>query len=371
MDKLLKNNVNSSRSLALLANDWYKRKFQLIYETRKTFRFISLAATVCAVLLPDAIQGSTFNFITVNDPNGATDTPPFIQLLGINDSGTIAGYTGMGTPNPNRGIILTLPNSFTSLNPNINPVTCTTCQVQVFGITSSGTTTDGFYTDAAGITHGFLDVGNTPTATTIDGPAGTTPANTQLLGLDLSGTEAAGFFTNGAMLTEAFTYTGGTSTPLPFGTNGPVSGDNSMATGVNDAGMVVGFDMPSGTVSNGFLFSAGSYTPIQFPGSVFTQPLGLNDEDEVVGTYTDMGGVAHGFTYKNGAYSSFDAPGAFMMTTANGVNDQGDIVGFYMNANGATVGFEAVPTPEPATLLIGLFGTALTIGAARLKHRRS
>jgi hypothetical protein len=225
--------------------------------------------------------GSTLNFTIVNDPNRATDTPPFIQLLGINDAGTIAGYTGMGTPNPNRGFILTLPNSFTPLNPNINPVTCI-CQVQVFGITNAGTTTDRFYTDASGITHGFIDVGNGPTATTVDGPTGTTPANTQLLGLDHTEGEAAGFFTNGLGVTQAFINVGARSSALPFGSNGPVSGDNNMATGVNDAGMVVGFDMASTTTSNGFLFNAGVYTLIQFPGSVFTEPLGLNDNGEVV-----------------------------------------------------------------------------------------
>lgn len=327
---------------------------------------ISLAVAACAMLFSGTGQASPFNFTIVNDPNGLTDTPPFIQLLGINNAGTIVGYTGMGTPNPNRGITLTLPNSFTSLNPNIN-VTCTTCQVQVFGITNAGTTTDGFFTDAGGITHGFIDVGNGPTATVVDGPPGTTPANTQLLGLDHTGGEAAGFFTNGAGLTQAFIDVAGASSALPFGANGPVATDNNMATGVNDAGMVVGFDMPSATTSNGFLLSAGVYHLIQFPGSVFTQPLGLNDNGEVVGTYTDSGGTMHGFTYMNGNYVSFDAPGALNMTTANGVNDQGDIVGFFMNANEATVGFEAVPTPEPASL--GLF----SIGALlvwRIKKKR-
>jgi len=338
--------------------------------TRKNGSFLLLAATVCAVLFSGTVQAASFNFFTVNDPDAATDTPPFIQLLGINNAGTVVGYTGMGTPNPNRGIILTFPNTFTSLNPNIDPVNCTTCQVQVFGITSAGTTTDGFFTDAGGITHGFLDSGNGPTATIVDDPLAP-PANNQLLGLDYNGDEAAGFYTDAGGLTHAYTYAvaGGTFTSLPTGlANGPVAGDNNMATGVNNAGMVAGFDSPSGAVSNGFLFSAGVYTGIQFPGSTFTQPLGLNDNGEVVGTYTDAGGDMHGFTYFNGTYVSFDAPGATTMTVANGVNDQGDIVGFFVDANGDTVGFEAVPTPELGTLL--LFGMGLTIVTYRLQRRR-
>jgi hypothetical protein len=215
-----------------------------------------------------------------------------------------------------------------------------------------------------------VDIGNGPLATTVDNPFAA-PLNNQLLGLDHNGNEAAGFYTDAGGLTHGYTYlvSGATFTSLPTGLpNGPVAGDSNMATGVNDAGMVTGFDMPSGTVSNGFLFSGGAYTKIQFPGSTFTQPLGLNDNGEVVGTYTDAGGVMHGFSYISGNYLSFDAPGAVMMTTANGVNDQGNIVGFFMNANGATVGFEAVPTPEPATLLSVLFGMALTIVTTRLRR---
>jgi hypothetical protein len=333
---------------------------------------ISLAATLCAVVFSGTGSAASLGFTLVNDPNALTDTPPFIQLLGINNAGTIVGYTGMGTPNPNRGIILTLPSSFTSLNPNINPVTCTTCQVQVFGINGAGTTTAGFFTDATGATHGFVDPGNLPTATTVDGPLGV-PNNTQLLGLDPLGNEAAGFFTDASGLTHAFDYNvlTATSTELPLGlSNGPVGMDNSVATGVNDAGMVAGFDMPSTTTSNGFLFDAGVYTHIQFPGSTFTQPLGLNNNGEVVGDYVDSMGNMHGFYEIGGQYFSFDAPGSTGTTTANGVNGQGDIVGFFVNGNDATVGFEAVPTPEPGTLLFCLFGTALMVAAYRAKRVR-
>jgi PEP-CTERM motif len=328
-----------------------------------------LAAVLYAAAFSGAGWAATLGFTIVNDPNGATDTPPFIQLLGINNAGTIVGYTGMGTPNPNRGFILTLPSSFTSLNPNINPTTCTMCQVQVFGISGAGSTTDGFFTDAGGLTHGFVDAGNLATATTVDGPLGV-PINTQLLGLDPSAGEAAGFYTDMAGLTHAFDYLVGTSisTELPMGlTNGPIATDNSMATGVNDAGMVVGFDMPSMTLSNGFLYNAGVYTAIQFPGSAFTQPLGLNDNGEVVGDYVDAMGNMHGFYEIGGSYFSFDPPGS-AATTANGVNGNGYIVGFFASGN-ATVGFEAVPTPEPGTMVLGLMAMAVVFVACRSKRR--
>lgn len=101
----------------------------MLKRTCESYRLISLAMGLGAVFACTG-QAASLSFLTVNDPNGATDTPPFIQLLGINTTGTIVGYTGMGTPNPNRGIILTLPNSFTSLNPNINPLPalCVRCR---------------------------------------------------------------------------------------------------------------------------------------------------------------------------------------------------------------------------------------------------
>jgi hypothetical protein len=69
---------------------------------RRTLNAICFAASSC--LFPASGAHAT---TIVTDPN-TTDTPLFIQLLGINNAGTIVGYTGMGTANPN---ILTLPGT--------------------------------------------------------------------------------------------------------------------------------------------------------------------------------------------------------------------------------------------------------------------
>ncbi len=87
-----------------------------------------------------------FHFRTVNFPG---DT--FTQLLGINDSGTIAGYHGAAV---NKGFVFTFPNDFDLENfPN-------SAQTQVIGINNRGYT-DGFYIDNAGTNHGFLDINGT------------------------------------------------------------------------------------------------------------------------------------------------------------------------------------------------------------------
>ncbi|MGA7412396.1 MAG: hypothetical protein WBW33_18100, partial [Bryobacteraceae bacterium] len=68
----------------------------------------------------------------------------------------ISGYYGSGADaaHPNQGYTLVPPNSFTSENfPG-------SVQTQVVAINSAGDTA-GFYVDAGGNTHGFVNVGGT------------------------------------------------------------------------------------------------------------------------------------------------------------------------------------------------------------------
>src|SRR6202162_2856662 len=132
---------------------------------KSALRF-GLAVIVC--LSMPVLADTIYSFQTVNFPG---DT--FTQLLGINNSGTIAGYHGSGAAgHPNKGFVLTLPNHFTSENfPG-------SVQTQVIGINDSGNT-DGFYIDSKGTNHGFLTQG--ATFETRDYP-GTT--FNQLLGLN-------------------------------------------------------------------------------------------------------------------------------------------------------------------------------------------
>ena len=97
--------------------------------------------------------------VVLGDPNG-----PFTQLLGINNSDVIAGYHNF---HQNQGFTLVLPNAFTTENfPN-------SMMTQVIGINNS-LTTDGFYVDNSGITHGFFRTSN-GTFTTVDYPGRNAP----------------------------------------------------------------------------------------------------------------------------------------------------------------------------------------------------
>jgi len=294
-----------------------------------------------------AIRAASFSVQTVQYPSD----PSFTQLLGINNSGKIAGFHGATTAS---GFTLTLPNTFTTEN---YPAAA---QTMVTGINSAGNTV-GIYVDAGGSTHGFTDIG--ATFKTVDQPG--TVFN-QGLGINDSN-ETVGYSSAidpaGMVGQKAYSQSGGVFTDinhlLP-------SNQNSQAVGINNAGDVVGFYMPTSTTSLGFEDAAGKITTIDPFGSTFTQALGINNEGEIVGFYTDSGGVQHGYLDDDGVFQSFD-PNGSTSTTINGLNDVGQIVGFYVDANDNTIGFVGTATPEPASL--GLLGLGAFIGVAWFRRR--
>jgi uncharacterized membrane protein len=245
----------------------------------------------------------------------------------------------------------------------------------VLGIDTAGDTV-GFYVTnpAVGTTSGFAKPAG-GAFVTVNQPG---TAFNQLLGINLAGTTAAGYSSTdpaGMVGQKALTVSGGPTFASPVFTNidallvakfGP--NFNSQATGVNNAGTVVGFYLPTATTSVGFEDVGGVITNIDPFGSTFTQALGIdNNGNEIVGFEVDpVTGFQHGYVDINGMPSIFDPPGS-VSTTINGVNDLGQIVGFFTDANDNTIGFVATPvttTPEPASLALlatGLFA----IGVAR------
>src|SRR5207245_792981 len=107
-----------------------------------------------------------------------------------------------------------------------------------------------------------------------------------------------------------------------------VPGSNTTgATGINNAGDVVGFYNEAG-VDWGFRESGGSYTTIMFPGAVGTKLRGINDLGQITGFYIGADGFAHGLLLTGGVFRTIDFPGA-TDTYLAGINDSGNIVGSY------------------------------------------
>lgn len=309
---------------------------------KRTTPSLLLPLLACVAALPGYAAGITYSFQQVSYPG---DT--FTNLLGINNSGEISGFHGAVTAS---GFTLTLPNNFTTQN---FPGSASSMAV---GINSFGST-GGIYVDNAGTTHGYTDIGGT--FSTVDAPG---TAFNQILGINDTN-ETAGYTSTdpaGATLQMADSQMGGVFTNI----NSLLPANfNSQATGLNNAGTVVGFYMPTTASSIGFLDTAGAISTIDPFASAFTQALGINNMGEIVGFYVDAGNFQHGYTDINGNLATIDPPGS-VSTTINGVNDRGQIVGFETLANDSVVGFVGTPTPEPGTMLL-LGGALAALGLVR------
>jgi probable HAF family extracellular repeat protein len=108
----------------------------------------------------------------------------------------------------------------------------------------------------------------------------------------------------------------------------------AFATGIDDAGRIVGFYADSSGY-HGFLLSGRKYTTLDDPNADSgTLATGINDRGQIVGWYADASPVkAHGFLLSHGQYTTLDDPNAGSVTIANGINDHGQIVGGYFAAN--------------------------------------
>jgi hypothetical protein len=131
-----------------------------------------------------------------------------------------------------------------------------------------------------------------------------------------------GYYSVSSGAPQGYLESGGAFTTIDV----PFSGAEwTVPFGINNAGDIVGYWLDSST-SHGFLLSGGTYTSFDYPGATFTTANGINNHGEIVGFYGDTGGVYHGFSLLGGIYTSIDAPDT-TGTEAYGVNDAGDIVG--------------------------------------------
>ena len=281
---------------------------------------------------PTSAAYARYAFTTLDD---AAD-PTFNQLLGINDTGVIAGYFGSGLAgHPNQGYTLASPYGQAQY---VNENFPGSVQTQVTCLNNHGYTA-GFWVDTNGVNFGFIEWNNV--FTSYKNPNTGKGTVNQILGINDAG-NAVGFYVDGKGMSHAFELNQGTGKFKAIVLHGIT---NLAATGINDSGDVTGFGTtPNGGVV-GFLLKSGSFSTFAYPNGSSTMPFGINKKDQIVGAYMDRSGASHGFVVSNpltqAKWQSIDDPNGIGTTVVNGINDKGDLVGFYVDAAGNTDGFLA------------------------------
>lgn len=291
----------------------------------------------------------------------------FDQLLGINNSGQVAGYFGDGSSIPEKGFTAVSPYAQANFTNENFPGSFST---EVTGINSlSSATTVGFYTTTSGGAGiGFVDQGGT--FTSVSDPLAT--GGTFVLGVNNSKV-IAGYYVNASGNDQGFTYN---AVALTFaGVNLPSSfhAVQTVVTGINNGGLIVGYYTDNTGATHGFIDDAGAFTGYDDPSGTQTEFLGVNNLGQVVGSYVDASGETHGLLFDPGTdtFQTIDDPlasasAAFGIdgTTVNGINDSGQLVGFYSDGTNVS-GFvtnaptSTSPTPEPGSMTLlaaGLLG---------------
>lgn len=124
-----------------------------------------------------------------------------------------------------------------------------------------------------------------------------------------------------------------------FDAPGATAGSFTDASGVNDAGVIVGFEDSTGSPRGFVRASNGKITSFTVPGAGFTVLGDINNNSQMTGQFGPANFSArHGFYTSGANVIPFDVPG-MAYTLSRGINDEGQIVGDSIDANHVRRGF--------------------------------
>ncbi|HEX3672275.1 MAG TPA: hypothetical protein VHT92_11285 [Candidatus Cybelea sp.] len=122
-------------------------------------------------------------------------------------------------------------------------------------------------------------------------------------------------------------------------------GLGTVATSINDAGLIAGWYLSDHGATLGFILSHGVWTSYEArkphrSHTNVTELLGLNDDDSLVGFYLDGSGADRAFELNAATGKSYEIrpPGA-VSAEATAINNRGDVTGFLTQKNGSIESF--------------------------------
>jgi len=112
----------------------------------------------------------------------------------------------------------------------------------------------------------------------------------------------------------------------------------TVASGINARGDIVGRYNDVNGVVHGFLLRNRAFTSIDVPGASFTSARAINARGDIAGRMQDADSVDHAFLLQDGHFTQIDFPGA-VSTIGRGINNAGDLTGNYTDSNEDEIGF--------------------------------
>ena len=101
---------------------------------------------------------------------------------------------------------------------------------------------------------------------------------------------------------------------------GDLTGYQSAATALNEAGQIVGYSAVSTDETRGFLWDGGTTTDLGSFGGAETRAYGINEAGVVVGESEDLGGATHAFLWSDDKIRPLNITGS-VRSTAYAVSD--------------------------------------------------
>ena len=219
-------------------------------------------------------DNATWNLLPNYYVAGACGNAQFCPTYwtGANNDGVSVG-SWTDSSNVVHGFVFNAPSTFLSFDYSGGVATYPT------GINDAGLVT-GYYLDSNGMSHGFVYNSKTLlfVIAPLDNPAGTytTPLGingyAQIVGYFWDGSSYAGFL---------YDHTSGNFSSI-------ICSTETIAQGINDNGLIVGYDDISGAMNDvqGFTYNTGSgCSPFTYPESQTTAAMSINDAGQIAGSW--------------------------------------------------------------------------------------